>query len=152
MAEVPLRIRNYSREDLDDLYRMDRVCFPDYIAFSRWELASNLSHPKSIARVAETPGKIVGFVLARVESHSIAHIITLDVLPEARRQKIGTELMRMMHQALAEIGITSAVLEVSVANIPAQRLYEKLRYRRTGTLPGYYQGIEDAYQLEAVVR
>lgn len=153
MLELSLRIRDYREDDFSDLHSMDRVCFPDYIAFSRWELAFNLHHPQSITRVAESSGRIVGFVLARMEPGlRLAHIITLDVSPDARNRRIGTMLMEMLHQELAGLGIKSVILEVSVMNYPAQRLYDKLRYRQIGVLPGYYQGREDAYRLRAVVR
>ncbi|NLT66220.1 MAG: GNAT family N-acetyltransferase [Acidobacteria bacterium] len=152
MQEPPLRIRGYRPDDFEELLVMDRACFPPHIAFSRWELAFNLNHPESIARVADDSRRIVGFVLARMEGRSrTAHIITLDVAPEVRRKKIGTALMRFVHDELAGRGIRSVILEVSVQNVAALRLYEKFHYRRTCLLSGYYHGIEDAYQLKASI-
>ena len=56
-------------------------------------------------------------------------------------------LMRALHRMLARESVGVAVLEVSVRNRPAQRLYEKLQYRYLETLYGYYQGREDAYRM-----
>jgi len=152
MQEPPLRIRGYRPDDFEEILVMDRACFPPHIAFSRWELAFNLNHPQSITRVAEDSRGIVGFILARMVRRSrTAHIITLDVAPEVRRKKIGTTLMGLLHDELAGRGIRSVTLEVSVQNLAALRLYERFHYRRTRLLPGYYHGIEDAYQLKASI-
>lgn len=86
-------------------------------------------------------------MLARIETVRRAHVITLDVIPEVRKQKIGTILMNEIHHELKKLGIRSIVLEVGVDNLPAQHLYEGMQYQYMGTLPGYYQGSEDAYQM-----
>ncbi len=92
-------------EDLGELHEIDRICFPAHISFSRSELLYYINHPKSITRVAEAPGRILGFVLARIESGKRAHIITLDVIPEARKKKIGTMLMSEIHCELRKVGV-----------------------------------------------
>jgi [ribosomal protein S18]-alanine N-acetyltransferase len=147
MPELLSRIRSFRTEDLGELHKIDRICFPAHIAFSRSELFFYLNHPKSITRVAEVPGRILGFVLARVESGKLAHIITLDVIPEARKHKVGTMLMDEIHRELGEIGVRTIVLEVGTDNLPAQRLYQGLQYQYIEMLAGYYYGREDAYRM-----
>lgn len=147
MSGQAIRIRNWGAGDLDTLYRIDQACFSEEIAYSRTELTFYLEHPQSIARVAEEGGRIIGFVLARAESPSIAHIITLDIVPEARRRRIGTSLMEELHSILRERGVEAAVLEVSTQNAAAQQLYEKMNYQYLETLSGYYKGQEDAYRM-----
>jgi ribosomal protein S18 acetylase RimI-like enzyme len=147
MSGLPLRIRNFQDKDLETLYEIDRVCFADDIAFSRAELLFQINHPKSITRVGEGPGRILGFAMARIVNPSCAHVLTLDVVPEARRCRIGISLMRALHRVLAKENIGVAVLEVSARNLPAQCLYEKLKYRYLETLYGYYHGREDAYRM-----
>ncbi len=147
MSGQPVKIRNFRAGDLEALYQIDQTCFPEDVAFSRTELTFYLNHPKSIARVAEGGGRILGFVLARIESPIFAHILTLDIVPEAWRRRIGTALMEELHGMLRDRGIEAAILEVSVKNEPAQRLYEKLDYQYLGTLSGYYHGREDAYRM-----
>ena len=150
MSEPLSRIRSLGDEDLGELHEIDRICFPAHISFSRSELIYYLNHPKSITRVAEAPGRILGFVLARVESRKRAHIITLDVIPEARKQKIGTMLMNEIHCELKKIGVRAIFLEVGAENLPAQRLYQGLQYRFVEILAGYYHGREDAYRMARV--
>lgn len=147
MSELPIKIRKFQEGDLDSLYRIDRICFPEDIAFSRTELAFYLNQSKSIARVAEEAGSILGFVLARMEDPDFAHILTLDIVPEARRRGIGTYLMDELHGILKKRGIHAAILEVATDNVPAQGLYEKMHYQYLGTLSGYYHGRADAYRM-----
>jgi ribosomal protein S18 acetylase RimI-like enzyme len=151
MPEMPMKIRNYQAGDLEVLCEIDRICFPKNIAFSRAEFVFYLNHPKSITRVGEAFGGILGFVIARVENSAFAHIITLDVIPEARLRRIGTTLMDTLHKELKRRKVGTAVLEVHAGNLPAQRLYEKLQYRYTETLAGYYGGKEDAFRMERVI-
>jgi ribosomal-protein-alanine N-acetyltransferase len=147
MSGSSIKIRQFRAADLDTLCRIDRICFSGDIAFSRAELSFYLNHPKSIARVATRAGLILGFVLARIESPVIAHIITLDIVPEARRHGIGTCLMEVLHEILAGKGVKTAYLEVATDNVAAQRLYEKMNYRYLATLSGYYHEKADAYRM-----
>jgi [ribosomal protein S18]-alanine N-acetyltransferase len=150
MKGLPLNIRAFRDSDLTSLCEIDRICFSAPITFSRADFTACLKHPGSIARVGEGLGRILGFVMACVETSQWAHVITLDVVPEARRSGVGMRLMNALHGELYEQGIGIAVLEVSVLNLAAQRLYEKLKYRYLETLPGYYHGSEDAFRMARV--
>lgn len=140
-------IREYRRDDAQCLHRIDRICFPSDIAFSRGELLFYLDHPESITRIAERNGEILGFALGRVQPGRLAHVLTLDVLPEARRQKVGMLLMQSLHDEFRSRKVALAVLEVSAKNLAAQRLYEALQYQVLEILRGYYSGREDANRM-----
>jgi ribosomal protein S18 acetylase RimI-like enzyme len=47
--------------------------------------------------------------------------------------------------------ISTAILEVSVRNLPAKHLYEKLKYQYLETLFGYYNGREDAHRMVRIL-
>jgi ribosomal protein S18 acetylase RimI-like enzyme len=147
MSKLPLRIRDFLEDDLETLCEIDRLCFPEGIAFTRAEFILHLNHPMSITRVCERLGTILGFVMAQIEMPSCAHVITLDVIPSARKLCIGTVLMETLHRELRQRGIALSILEVSVKNLPAKRLYKKLKYQYLETLYGYYNGREDACRM-----
>jgi len=147
MSSLPLRIRSFQPVDLNELYRIDQVCFPAEIAFSRVEFIYYLGNPKSMVWIAEESGTMAGFVMACAEKRFAAHVLTLDVLPEYRKRQIGTALMDKLHGELGKKRILKSVLEVGVQNVAAQRLYEKLHYHYTETLIGYYRGLEDAFRM-----
>jgi ribosomal-protein-alanine N-acetyltransferase len=147
MSSPALRIRDFRPEDFEMIYKIDQICFPADIAFSRNDFVFCLSHPGSIAFLAEEMSGIAGFVLARIETRSRAHVLTLDVVPELRGRSVGTKLMNRLHETLQGQRIRVSLLEVGIQNIAAQRLYEKLGYEVQGLLRGYYQGREDAYRM-----
>ena len=147
MIRPPMRIRPFRDSDLEALCAIDRVCFDPDIAFPMATLEFHVRHPKSITRVGEDSGRILGFVLASVETASCAHVLTLDVVPEARRRRIGLSLMRTLHRALKRRNLGAVFLEVGVRNLPAQRLYEALKYEYLDTVYGYYPGGEDAVRM-----
>jgi [ribosomal protein S18]-alanine N-acetyltransferase len=138
MSDPPLRIRDFHSGDIEQLYAIDSICFPEDIAFSRMELLGCCNHGGTLCRIAEAHDGIQGFVLARIEELRQAHIITLDVVPQARRRGIGSALMDKIHGILRERGVRASILEVDMANIPARRLYEKFQYRYLDVLNGYY--------------
>jgi [ribosomal protein S18]-alanine N-acetyltransferase len=151
MSSPSLRIRNFRPSDFEEIYQIDQICFPEALAFSRGEFSLYLSPPNSIARLAEGMNGIAGFVLAWIEGWSGAHVLTLDVVPEMRKCKIGTRLMNRLHRELQKCGVAVSVLEVETQNTAAQRLYEKLGYEYQELLPGYYRGRQDAYRMKRVM-
>ena len=146
---MSLAIRQYGPEDLAELWRIDRDCFPIEIAFTRAELRFYASHRRSVSRVAHAGGRIVGFVIGLVESDS-AHVITLDVVAEMRRRKVGTTLMTALHEELERRGVSVVFLEVDTANRGALRFYEQFAYEKREVLKGYYNGRSDAYRMVRV--
>ncbi|WP_158615253.1 GNAT family N-acetyltransferase [Acidipila sp. EB88] len=160
----PVALRDYTEADLPVLHALDQVCFPPGIAYSYAELRSFLHHPSSSTAVACSTSAsqngeehILGFAVVRSvrrrlrESPSPApalHILTIDVAPEARRRGVGGLLMRWMLQKGTALNLQSIVLEVSIENHAAQRFYRHFGFEVTGTIPGYYNGLTDALELE----
>ena len=143
----PARIRAYQARDFPEIHRIDQVCFPQDIAYSRAELLFYVRHPESITRVAELDHAVVGFVVGRIESAGAAHVVTLDVLPVARRRGVGSALMAALHAELETREVRLVFLEVDVANEAARRFYEGFGYRATALLKGYYKGRSHALRM-----
>lgn len=127
--------------------RLDAVCFPPLIAYSREELHYFIRHPRSTTTVAEYAGEISGFCIVdwKLESgRKVGHFITIDVAPELRRQGIGRMLMHAGETRLQETGCLAITLEVAKDNLGAQSFYMKFGYDTTGRIPGYYADGADA--------
>ncbi len=81
---------------------------------------------------------IAGFAIAQpYKKHG--RILTLDVLPQARRSGLGSTLLLECEARLRQRGCAEVYLETAVDNGAALKLYHKLGYRILRTLPGYYQ-------------
>lgn len=147
-----IQLRPFERADIETLYRIDQTCFAPGIAYSRAELRYYLQHPKSITIVAENyPKSIAAFCIGQVyarEGKATGHIITIDVLPEARRQGTGRSLLRAIEQHFWTKSVGSIRLEVAVDNFAAQKFYQAMDYEQIGMIPGYYAGRLDALVMQ----
>lgn len=147
-------LRAFEAKDLPELLRLDARCFPPLISYTRAELQFFVRHPRSTTTVAELNGEIAGFCVVdwKLESgRKIGHFITIDVAPELRRNGLGRRLMQMGEANLAAMGCIAITLEVAANNAAAQAFYERLGYRQTGWIPGYYADGTNALVLRKVV-
>ena len=117
---------------------IDRMCFPEGIAFSIYTFRYHLKDPRSVNIVAEISGEVAGFAIGKVYWNGEAGIVTVDVLPSFRRQGIGRELLSRLEEALAPKGAERFVLQVAVDNEAAMALYKKAGYQTTSLLLEYY--------------
>ena len=107
----------------------------------------------TLLHVAEDRGKIVGYVLAKLdeESPKVAkgHITSLSVLRTHRKLGIAAKLMIAANDALMTTYKTeSCSLHVRVSNKAALHLYvDTLGYENTGTEKAYYADGEDAHNM-----
>jgi ribosomal-protein-alanine N-acetyltransferase len=89
-----------------------------------------------------------GMVLGRVAGDE-AEILTLAVLPDARRRGLGAALLATAMTAARAGGARSIVLEVSVDNAAARALYHRAGFIETGRRRRYYADGSDALILRA---
>lgn len=147
MAVVTLR--EYRPQDFERLLEIDQACFVNGIAYSEREMRHFLSRPSAVRLVGEQSGKIQGFIIAdqfhpRRSPRQMGQIITIDVLPEARRSGLGSRLLDAAEEKLKEDGCTYVSLETAVDNLGAMRFYKKHGYVGLKILPNYYLDSLDA--------
>ena len=146
-----LILRPYQPSDFEALHAMDQVCFPKSIAYGRREMKSYLQSVGSYCIVAEIPDPaisrmIVGFILTEL-SGDLAHIITLDVLEQFRRQSVASLLLHAAEQEATSHGVTSVYLETATTNKAAIALWKKHGYRETATIENYYGRGQNAFEM-----
>ncbi len=93
---------------------------------------------------AEVRGPIAGFVTYHLQKQEYGHIITLDVHPEARRQRLGSQLIAAVCERLRKRTAFMVVLEVAVNNHPALAFYERHGFKKVKVLERYYNRDVDA--------
>lgn len=148
---ISAHIRDYQPADFPALCALDRLCFPEGIAYPPGEMALGLAQPGAFALVAVVAPQVVAFVLACQQKRQLGHITTIDVHPEFRHQGLGTRLMELAQQSLKAKGTARLILEVGVENETAIRFYEKLGYLIRRVLPHYYRDGSDAYLMEKIL-
>ncbi len=115
------------------------AAFPPEEAWSATVIALHTGLPGGFGFLDERGG----MVLARTVMDE-AEILTIGVLPEARRQGLGRSLLlAAMHRA-AENDARSLFLEVAEDNAAARNLYCSLGFVEVGRRRRYYANGDDA--------
>ena len=151
---MPFRVRKFEKADFDTLWRIDQACFDPQLAYSRPELAFYMRRPGSFTLVAEdvngeapkngsAPESILGFIVAE-SRRKTGHIITIDVIAEARRAGVGSALLDAAEEQLLREGAVVVALETPVDNAAAIRFYKQKGYFVEKTVAGYYSNHLDA--------
>ena len=152
-ADITFTIRDYRSADFDRLWHIDQLCFPPGIAYTQMDLSGFIMRRNAITLVGEfqsgvADDPIAGFVIAQPVRRKYGRILTLDILPQARRSGLATQLMNASEERLRALGCSEIYLETAVDNEAALRLYRKLGYQVLRTLPEYYSSHSlDAFQM-----
>jgi len=137
---MTVRPFNPETDDIGELAQWHAACFAD--AWSEASLRGSFAGPGVFAFAA--PG---GFILARAAGGE-AEILTLAVVPAARRQGIARSLVGAAARHAQSLGAKALFLEVATGNAPARKLYAGLGFAAAGRRKAYY-GAEDAEVLKA---
>lgn len=116
-------------------------------AWSAPEIAKLLDNAAVFALVSRNP-EPRGFVMAWAAAGD-AEILTVAVVPEARRQGVGASLVTSAGVAALVRGAASMHLEVAEDNAAARALYAKLGYEEAGRRHAYYAG--EGGSVDAIV-
>ena len=107
--------------------------------------------------VAEISGKIVGYIMCKME-HGFSnfkklgfvkkgHVVSVAVIDEHRGKGFGSVLVNEAIKGVKIRQCSELYLEVRCSNNDAVRLYEKLGFSVIQRLKSYYRDGEDAYVM-----
>jgi len=158
-GRVLFTLRDFRREDFETLWRIDQSCFPPGISYGRLELSAYIRRRGAFTLVAESEQpeggeiakpapSILGFIVAEASRRSMGHIITIDVVPAARRFGVGSKLLAAAEERLQSEGVAQVFLEAAVDNKTALAFYKRHDYFVVKTVPRYYSNGLDAFVLE----
>ena len=147
-------IRRATADDLFQMQKTNLLCLPENYQF-KFYMYHYLSWPSLLHVAEDNDGKIVGYVLAKLEEEDIkpgeiqGHITSISVLRTYRRLGVARKLMEHAINMLQEYFEADFVsLHVRVSNRPALILYhEKLGFEIRGIEKNYYNDAEDAYKM-----
>jgi len=146
-----VNIRQATVADLIEMQNCNLFCLPENYQF-KYYLYHGLSWPQ-LLWVAEDDGKIVGYVLAKMEDEDAkephGHITSLAVLRSHRKLGLATKLMNATHSCMRDTFKADYVsLHVRKSNVAAFHLYtETLGYETHAVEAKYYADGEDAYDM-----
>lgn len=105
--------------------------------WSEQSFRNEIGSPQSLFLVALHEGAVVGYAGAWILADE-AHVTTIAVHPDKRRQGLGRRLMDELLDRAKDAGAVCSTLEVRAANMAALHLYEELGYVRAGVRKRYY--------------
>jgi ribosomal-protein-alanine N-acetyltransferase len=141
-----VKLRPFARSDFEALYEIDQRCYPPETAYSRREFRWYMRLPGAESIIAEFQSAIAGFILTACFEQS-GHIITIDVLTEYRRARVGTALLDAAEASIAQRGATEIELETAIDNDAAIQFWKRSGYQTRGILKNYYPGGLSAYAM-----
>jgi len=125
--------------DSGTLAAIHAVAFPPDEAWSHTVFSLQLALPNVIGLTDFTNG----LILMRVAGDE-AEVLTLAVVPSARRRRLGRALLEEALVQVLAAGATVVFLEVSIKNTAAQALYREFGFIQAGTRRRYYSDGSDA--------
>lgn len=120
----------------------------------RWtprRVAAHMKGRENLVVVARDDRTLVGFAMAQFGADAV-HLTLIGVSADRRRSGVGRQLLAWVEDSAVVAGIFRMNLEVRAGNRDARSFYARLGYRETGSVPGYYSGVEDAVRLTRDLR
>ena len=147
-------IRRATVEDLLKMQQTNLLCLPENYQF-KYYIYHYLSWPSLLHVAEDHNGKIVGYVLAKLEDEDVkqgeiqGHITSISVLRTYRRLGVASKLMTHAINMMQEYYDADYVsLHVRVSNRPALHLYHNnLGFDVKSVEKEYYADKEDAYKM-----
>ncbi|XP_062975414.1 N-alpha-acetyltransferase 10 isoform X2 [Elgaria multicarinata webbii] len=148
-----MNIRNARPEDLMNMQHCNLLCLPENYQM-KYYFYHGLSWPQLSYIAEDENGKIVGYVLAKMEEDPDdvphGHITSLAVKRSHRRLGLAQKLMDQASRAMIEnFNAKYVSLHVRKSNRAALHLYSNtLNFQISEVEPKYYADGEDAYAMK----
>uniref|UniRef100_A0A2K5M8Q9 N-terminal amino-acid N(alpha)-acetyltransferase NatA n=2 Tax=Cercopithecinae TaxID=9528 RepID=A0A2K5M8Q9_CERAT len=148
-----MNIRNARPDDLMNMQHCNLLCLPENYQM-KYYLYHGLSWPQLSYIAEDEGGKIVGYVLAKMEEDPDdvphGHITSLAVKRSHRRLGLAQKLMDQASRAMIEnFNAKYVSLHVRKSNRAALHLYSNtLNFQISEVEPKYYADGEDAYAMK----
>nr|GLL40931.1 hypothetical protein COLO4_12334 [Ipomoea trifida] len=144
-------IRKATIDDLLAMQACNLLCLPENYQM-KYYIYHILSWPQLLYVAEDYNGKIVGYVLAKMDEEATechGHITSLAVLRTHRKLGLATKLMTAAQNAMEQVfGAEYVSLHVRKSNRAAFKLYtETLGYKIHDLEAKYYADGEDAYDM-----
>lgn len=130
-----MHIETMKIEDIQQVSRLDRICFPT--PWSESAYITEVHNPSGYYIVLKEGDKVVGFAGEWVIMDE-AHITTIGVDPEYRRRGYAEQMLINLLEEAIKRGAKRAILEVRRYNTAAQNLYRKYGFEPMAIRKGYY--------------
>ena len=136
MSEKKIRIVPMSADHLDELERLERICFSR--PWSKRMLGEELENQCAAFLVAEDEGgKVLGYAGLLVMMDE-GYITNVAVFPEYRRMGVAAKIIEVYMNFAKANRLAFLTLEVRPSNAAAIALYHRFGFEEVGRRKNYY--------------
>ena len=137
-----------TEEDVSAVAELEKKCFA--VPWSEKSFHDEMKNKLAVYFVAKSDGRCIGYAgFWNVSGEG--GITNVAVLPEYRRQGIGSMLIAQMIKTAMQLKLDLLTLEVRKSNIAAQGLYKKYGFDIIGERKRYYSDNgEDAWIMTKI--
>ena len=136
MSEKQIRIVPMNADHLDELERLERICFSR--PWSKRMLGEELENQCAAFLVAEDEkGKVLGYAGLLVMMDE-GYITNVAVFPEYRRHGVAAKIIQVYMNFAKANDLAFLTLEVRPSNAPAIALYQRFGFEEVGRRKNYY--------------
>ena len=141
-----ITVREVRWQDLEELagYEVD-LFGPDAWSRTSW-WGALAARPRREYFLVQDEGGVAGYA-GLDHGGEVSDVMTIAVLPRARRTGLGHRLLEELVERSVRAGAERLLLEVRADNEPARGLYEARGFELLQTRRGYYPGGVDALVL-----
>ena len=136
MSEKQIRIVPMNADHLDELERLERICFSR--PWSKRMLGEELENQCAAFLVAEDEeGRVLGYAGLLVMMDE-GYITNVAVFPAYRRLGIAAKIIQVYMNFAKANDLAFLTLEVRPSNAPAIALYQRFGFEEVGRRKNYY--------------
>lgn len=130
-----MEITQMTSQDVPEIAELDKKCFA--VPWSEKSFYDETENPLAVYYIAKDNGKCIGYAgFWNVSGEG--DITNVAVLPEYRRNGVGSRLIETVIKKASELNLSLLTLEVRKSNIAAQGLYSKYGFDIIGERKRYY--------------
>jgi [ribosomal protein S18]-alanine N-acetyltransferase len=144
-----ISIRPFQPSDMDLILEIEHASFRED-AYDRNLFAEFYHKWGDLFLVAEGGGRIWGYMVTCTrtrEGSRKAQLVSVAVVPEARRSGVASALLTQTLRRLRRLGATRLTLMVKVTNSAALEFYRKRGFQTLRIWRGYYEDGKDGWLM-----
>jgi [ribosomal protein S18]-alanine N-acetyltransferase len=131
-------IRTMQQSDLDAVMAIETAIYP--FPWTRG-IFSDCIRVGYRCHVYQDADEVLAYSVFSVAAAE-AHILTVCVHPDWRRQGLGRKMMEYMLEQAEQAGVEVILLEVRPSNTAAIQLYRDMQFNEVGIRPDYYPAVD----------
>lgn len=139
-----IKIRKFLPADLERILEIEKVSFPQKVAFLRQHFEKLYQEYPEGFIVAESDKNVVGYILG----DSSGEIISIAVDPDYRQIGIGQSLANALINHYTEKGIKELQIYVRIENQAGVSFWQNLDFKVEKIIKNYYSNGDDAFLLK----